>query len=103
VDHTRVMAIPAIKRGVQIITDKIYGMPWYVFEEQSDGREFSRNHPSWRCVADQANPEIDAATLRQQLTQWAMTWGNGCAAIYRPEGWPNSGHTELIPMLPDRT
>lgn len=103
VDHTRVMAIPAIKRAVQIITDKMYGMPWYVFEEKPDGREFTTSHPSWRCVVDQANTEIDAATLRQQLTQWAMTWGNGCAAIFRPPEWPSGGHVELIPLLPDRT
>jgi len=103
IDHTRVMAIPAIKRAVQIITDKMYGMPWYVFKESPDGREFDTSHPSWRCVVDQANEEIDAATLRQQLTQWAMTWGNGCAAIYRPPEWPTGGHVELIPMLPDRT
>lgn len=103
VTHDTVMAIPAVKRAVQIITDKIFGMPWYVFREEADGREWDRTHPAWRCVSTRANPDLDDATLRQQLTQWAILWGNGCAAIHRPKGWPDSGHVELYPLLPDRT
>lgn len=100
VTHEKVMAIPAIKRAVQIITDKMYGMPWYVFQEQEDGREWVRTHKAWRCVNLMANREIDAQSLRQQLTQWAMTWGNGCAYIDREA---DSGSIELLPLLPDRT
>lgn len=98
VTHEKVMALPAIKRAVQIITDKMFGMPWYVFDEQEDGREFVRDHPAWRCVHSMANKDIDAPSMRQQLVQWAMTWGNGCAYIDR--SGPNY---ELIPLLPDRT
>lgn len=98
VTEETVLALPAIKRAVQIVTDKMFGMPWYVFEEQADGREFERSHPAWRCVHRVANPQMSAASLRQQLTQWAMTWGNGCAYIDR-----SGEHVELYPLLPDRT
>lgn len=101
VDHDTVMAIPAIKRAVQIITDKMFGMPWYVFEEHEDGREYAKNHPSWKCVTRMGNSELSAPAIRQQLTQWAMIWGNGCGAIYRPN-WPQ-GPVEIIPLMPDRT
>jgi len=100
VTHDKVMALPAIKRAVQIITDKMYGMPWYVFEEQGESRNWIKNHPAWHCVHSMANKEIDAPTLRQQLTQWAMIWGNGCAWIDREAP---SGNLELYPLLPDRT
>lgn len=100
VSHDKVIAMPAIKRAVQIITDKMFGMPWYVFREQEDGREFERSHPAWRCVNLMANRYVDAPTLRQQLTQWALLWGNGCAYIDREAA---SGHIELLPLLPDRT
>lgn len=104
VSHERVMAIPAIKRGVQIVTDKMFGMPWYVFRKDSeDNLSYDKSHPSWRCMTSRANPELSDAALRQQLVQWAMTYGNGCAAIYRPAGWPDSGNVELVPLLPDRT
>lgn len=98
VDHDTVIALPAIKRAVQIITDKLYGMPWYVFREQVDGREFDRSHRAWHCVHRMANSEISAQALRQQLTQWAMIYGNGCAYIDR-----SGPRIELIPLLPDRT
>jgi HK97 family phage portal protein len=100
VTHEKVMALPAIKRAVQIITDKMFGMPWYVFREEEDGRLFDRDHPAWRCVNLMANKEIDAPSLRQQLTQWALLFGNGCAWIDRES---ESGHIELYPLLPDRT
>ena len=98
VDHDTVIALPAIKRAVQIITDKMFGMPWYVFAEQLDGREFQKDHPAWHCVNRMANSELPAQSLRQQLTQWAMLWGNGCAYIDR-----SGDRIELIPLLPDRT
>jgi HK97 family phage portal protein len=100
VTHEKVMALPAIKRAVQIITDKMYGMPWYVFEEDGDTRTWERTHPAWRCVNLMANKEIDAPSLRQQLTQWAMIWGNGCAWIDRES---DSGRIELYPLRPDKT
>lgn len=103
VSSQKVMGIPAVKRAIQIITDKIYGMPWYVFREQEDGREYDKQHPSWMCVSSQANEELDDARLRQILTQYAMLHGNGCAYIERPNGWPNSGEVRLYPLLPDRT
>lgn len=101
VTHEKVIALPAIKRAVQIIYDKMFSLPWYVFEEQEDGREYARNHPSWQCISAKANAELSDAAVRAQLVQWAMLWGNGCAYIDR-QNWPN-GPVELIPLLPDRT
>lgn len=100
VTHMKVLALPAIKRAVQIISDKLYGMPWYVFREETDGREFERAHPAWRCITRQANGELDAQSFRQQMTQWALLWGNACAWIDRNS---ESGQVELYPLLPDRT
>lgn len=98
VTEMKVLALPAIKRAVQIVTDKMFGMPWFVFEENKDGRDWIREHQSWRCVNWMANEEMSAPSLRQILTQWAMTWGNGCAWIDR------SGPVNVLyPLLPDRT
>jgi HK97 family phage portal protein len=100
VTHEKVMALPAIKRAVQIITDKMFGMPWYVFREEEDGRTWDRTHPAWRCVHLMANRDMDAPSLRQLLVQYALRWGNGCAYIDRES---DSGNIELLPLLPDRT
>jgi len=98
VTHEKVLALPAIKRAVQIITDKMFGMPWYVFEEREDGREWLRDHKAWRCVNWMANKEMSAPGMRQLLTQWAMTWGNGCAWIDR-----SGPSIELYPLVPSVT
>lgn len=101
VTHDRVAAIPAVKRAAQIITDKIFGMPWYVFREEADGREYEKGHPAWRCITTQANPDLDDASLRQQLTLWALLYGNGCAYIDRKDAM--GGAFELLPLPPDKT
>ena len=98
VTEEKVLALPAIKRAVQIVTDKMFGMPWYVFEENEDGRTWVREHSSWRAVNWMANEEMAAPSFRQIITQWAMTWGNGCAWIDRSER-----SERLYPLLPDRT
>jgi HK97 family phage portal protein len=101
VNHEKVMALPAIKRGVEIVSNKLFSMPWYVFRETVEGRTWDKSHPSWQCVSAMANEELSDAALRAQLVQWAMTWGNGCAVIDRPN-WPD-GPVGLYPLLPDRT
>lgn len=98
VDEQSVMALPAIKRAVQIITDKMFGMPWYVFNELEDGKEFNRNHPAWNCIHWRANEEMSASSLRQILVQWALVWGNGCAWIDR-----GSSNLQMYPLRPDKT
>jgi HK97 family phage portal protein len=98
INEDRVMALPAIKRAVQIITDKMFGLPFYVFNEKVDGREFNRNHKAWKCVNWMANEEQSAPSFRQTITQWAMTWGNGCAWIDRSDP-----QLRMYPLLPDRT
>jgi HK97 family phage portal protein len=98
VDEESVIALPPIKRALQIIGDKMFGMPWYVFQEMEEGRTWDREHRAWRCVYHMANPELSAPAFRQQLTQWAMTWGNGCAWIDR-----SGPHDQFYPLLPDRT
>lgn len=93
-----VLALPAIKRAVQIITDKMFGMPWYVFNELEDGREFNKDHRAWDCISWRANEEMSSARMRQILTQWAMIWGNGCAWIDR-----SSSDLRMYPLRPDKT
>lgn len=47
------------------------------------GRQPLPEHPVTRLLHDEANPECDAFTFRETLTQWAMTWGKGMAEIQR--------------------
>lgn len=101
VDHDKVLALPAVTRAINIISNGMMKLPWYVFKELPKGREFAPEHPSWKCVTRKPNRDFTIGPLKKTLTAWAMGWGNGIAAIDAPN-WPN-GPVELVPLLPDRT
>jgi HK97 family phage portal protein len=101
VNHDKVLALPAIMRGVSIISNGMAKLPFYVFREQDDGHDWDKSHPSWTVVSRKPHRDITDGTFRQTLNAWAMLWGNGYAYIDRPN-WPR-GPLQLIPMLPDRT
>ena len=101
ITHEKVMAIPAVLRGVSIISNGMAKLPFYVFREDDDGHTWDRTHPSWTVVSRKPHRDITDGLFRQCMTSWAMLWGNAYAYIDRPN-WPN-GPLELIPLLPDRT
>lgn len=101
VTHDKVAALPAVIRGVTIISSAMRKMPFYVFRESEEGRTWDKSHPSWQAVAVKPHPNITRGTFRENLNSWAMLWGNAYAYIDRPN-WPQ-GPISLIPMLPDRT
>lgn len=101
VTHDKVLALPAVLRAVSIISNGMAKLPYYVFRENDDGRDWDRTHPSWTCVSRKAHPEITDGAFRQCMTAWAMMWGNAYAYIDAP-AWPR-GPVHLLPLLPDRT
>ena len=102
VNEENVMGLPAVMRAVNIISNGIMKLPWFVYEENDDdSREYDMGHASWTAIRRKANPEVKASDFRQTMTAWAMIWGNAVAVIDRPN-WP-AGPVELYPLLPDRT
>lgn len=102
VDHHTVMGLPAIMRAVNIISNGVAKVPFYVFRHQGDAKTWDREHPAWRAVTRKPHTEINEYVFKQTLTAWALTWGNAVALIDAPN-WPNPGPMRLIPFLPDRT
>lgn len=104
IDHDSVMGLPAVMRGVNIVSNGVAKVPFYVFKNNADdaGRTWDKSHVSWTAVTRKPHPEFTSSVLRQTMTAWAMLWGNAVAYINRPN-WPNRGPVELIPLLPDRT
>src|SRR3990167_3843834 len=101
VTHDKVAALPAVLRGVSIISNGMMKMPFYVFKESESGRTWDKKHPAWKAVSIKPHANITDGIFRQSLTAWAMLWGNAHAFIDRPN-WP-SGPVTLLPLLPDRT
>jgi HK97 family phage portal protein len=100
-DEHKVMALPAVIRGVNVVSNGLMKLPFYVFRETTDGRTWDKSHVSWTAVSRKPNQDFTANVFRQTMTATAMIWGNAVAYIDRPN-WPD-GPVELIPLLPDRT
>ena len=101
VDEQKVLALPAVIRAINIISNGVGRLPYYVYKNHDEGKEPDRSHVSWTAVNRKPHREITAGHFRRTMTSWALSYGNAVAYIDRPN-WPN-GPIELIPLLPDRT
>jgi HK97 family phage portal protein len=69
---------------VRNIAEDISKLPLKVYSERPDGgKDTRKDHPLYRLLHDQPNPEMASQTFRETLTAWALGWGNGIAVIER--------------------
>lgn len=104
VDGETVLSLPAVLRGVEILSNALMKVRPVIYRRiengSEDDKERDRNHPNWRFITRRANPLMSAGFLRKQLTQWKTLHGNGLAALVRRG---NGSIERAIPMLPDRS
>lgn len=66
------------------IAEDVAKIPKFVFQRLGgNGKEKARKHPTYRVVHSQAAPNISSQRLRECVTFFALTWGNGYAQIGR--------------------
>lgn len=106
VDHLSVMGLPAVMRAVNILSNGVAKVPFYVFKESEDGgRTWDRKHQAWRAVAVKPCAELSGYTFRKTMTAWAILWGNAVAYIDRGIDSRRgiADPLSMVPLLPDRT
>lgn len=85
-------------QGIGIISGDMARVPLDVFSRDADDdREKQREHPAYELLNRQANPAMTAFTFRETMTAYALSWGNGYAAII----WQGAQPVALIPIPPD--
>lgn len=85
-------------QGIGIISGDVARVPIDVFSRDADDdREKQRNHPAYELLNRQANPTMTSFTLRETITSYALSWGNGYAAII----WQGAQPVALIPIGSD--
>lgn len=90
----------AFYQAVSTISGDIGRLPLRIMRRARDGdTERDRAHPAHKLFFRRPSLEITPMVFVRLLTSWALTWGNGCAAIIRQGSVP----VELVPLLPDRT
>lgn len=99
VNQASSMTYSAVWAAVRAISEGVASLPLQVFRRGHDGsRSKANDHPLYRILHDQPNPEMSALTFRETLMGHALVWGNGYAEIVRDK---NSGRVQqLWPLDP---
>lgn len=89
----------AVWAAVQCISGDVGSIPLVLYRRVGGGKEPMREHPLYRLLHDQPNPEMTAVVFRETLQAHLLTWGNAYAEIeWRGDGRPFA----LWPLAPDR-
>lgn len=82
-------------QGIGIISGDVARVAHDIFARGTDDdREKQRNHPAFALLNRQPNDVMTSFTFRETLTAYALSWGNGYAAII----WQGTSPAALIPI-----
>ncbi len=99
VNERTAMQATAVYACVRILAESIAGLPLHLYRYRSGGLEVETQHPLYRILHDEPNPEMTSFIFRETLMSHLLLWGNAYAQILRDRGGRVIG---LYPLLPDR-
>ena len=89
--------ISAVFSCVRVISETLGMLPWKLYRRVGDGKEQAVDHPLYRLVHNQPNPEIPSMVFRETLAAHCALRGNCYAEIE----FNKAGRiTALWPLLP---
>ena len=89
------MQMTAVYSCVRILAEAIAGLPLHVYQQSSDGAKVkARDHPLYRLLHDEPNPEMTSFVFRETLMTHLLLWGNAFAQVIR------NGRDEVIGLYP---
>ena len=94
------MQMTAVYSCVRILAEAIAGLPVHLYRYNSDGgKEKALDHPLYRLLHDEPNPEMSSFVFRETLMTHLLLWGNAYAQVIR------NGRGEVIaldPLMPNK-
>lgn len=99
VNDKTAQGVSAVYACVQAIAETTASLPLILFKRNGDDRERASDHPLYKVLHDQANPEQTALEFREYMQAAVLLRGNAFARIVR--GWDGQVR-ELWPLSPDR-
>ena len=100
VNERSAMQVTAVYACVRILSESIAGLPLHTYRYLKDGaKEKAINHPLYRLLHDEPNPEMTSFVFRETLMSHLLLWGNAYAQIIR------NGKGEILalyPLMPNR-
>lgn len=100
VDHETAMMYAPYFAGVRVISEDVGGLPLFIYERLTRGKQRATDHPLYGLLHDAPNDMMGALTFRENLTAHAINWGRGAAYVVTH---PKTGVIEeLWPLHPGR-
>jgi len=91
--------VPIVYACVRVIAETVASLPLHVYETTETGSDRVRDHPMYRLLHDEPNPEMTSFVLREVMLSHLLLWGNSYSQIIR------SGRNQIVglyPLLPER-
>ena len=89
------MQMTAVYGCVRILAEAIAGLPLHLYRyKDGGGKEKALDHPLYRLLHDEPNPEMTSFVFRETLMTHLLLWGNAFAQIVR------NGLGEVIGLYP---
>ncbi|MBQ7479954.1 MAG: phage portal protein [Selenomonadaceae bacterium] len=91
--------VSAVYACVRVIAETVASLPFAVFEQDKNGSQKALDHPLYRILHDEPNPEMTSFVWREAMLTHLLLWGNSYSQILRAGRGNIVG---LYPLLPDR-
>lgn len=101
INQSTALTLSAVWAATRVLADTIAATPLVTYRRLDRGKERSTDHPLYRVLHDQANPEMSAFTFKEVLAAHVVLWGNAFAEIEETNGgrvvglWPLPPTTEV--------
>ncbi len=99
VNERTAMQVTAVYACVRILAESIASLPLHIYCLEDGGKKLVYDHPLYRILHDEPNPEMTAFVFRETLMSHLLLWGNAYAQILRDGAGRVLG---LYPLLPGR-
>ena len=100
VNEMSAMQMTAVYSCVRILAEDVAGLPLHLYRYTDNGsKEKAIEHPLYRLLHDEPNPEMTSFIFRETLMTHLLLWGNAYAQIVR------NGKGEVLglyPLMPNK-
>ena len=89
------MQMTAVYSCVRILSEAVAGLPLHLYKyTDNGGKAMALDHPLYRLLHDEPNPEMSSFVFRETLMTHLLLWGNAYAQIIR------NGKNEIVALYP---
>ncbi len=99
VNERTAMQMTAVYSCVRILSEAVASLPLHLYRYTETGSEKAMEHPLYRVLHDEPNPEMTSFIFRETLMTHLLLWGNAYSQIIRNG---KGDVVALYPLMPDR-